>query len=441
MKLVHWLTSLALLTASFDILLALSVGGTIRFAQIMLLCLIILGFAKVLDSRRLLWPRGGYAITAWCLLQVPLLTQSPNPLLALQPLLLLFFMVAGLFAMLQLYGRSTLIEPLMRIYLISFVFVATFGAIQFLVPGHPLVVQWIIYGIIPRINGFSFEPSYFATYLVMGWIMLIDLRLAGARIAARRRWYWAVWLISAVLFFSTSKTAWLLMIGEALARVLPIVFRLGQRQFRRLREGSFLVPLPSAPLVLGTIAAVCVTFALLTTVSRFIDLNRFLSGTGLNGTPAHSLNDRVGGFLVTWKLVQDHFWIGLGMGGVNESVAAALGHNVTSLAEMHTYWGFPVPLDVFAASGFWCFLPFLWFFIAITHGESRLIRTHWNDERAKWLHALVRAMIFEWLALLADQNLLRLYFWFHVTMVVIVGYNLRYSNAEERIPAESLVIA
>ena len=133
--------------------------------------------------------------------------------------------------------------------------------------------------------------------------------------------------------------------------------------------------------------------------------------------------------------------IGLGMGGVNESVAAALGHNVTSLAEMHTYWGFPVPLDVFAASGFWCFLPFLWFFIAITHGESRLIRTHWNDERAKWLHALVRAMIFEWLALLADQNLLRLYFWFHVTMVVIVGYNLRYSNAEERIPAESLVIA
>jgi hypothetical protein len=444
MKLVHWLTSLALLTASFDVILALSIGGTVRFAQLMLLGIIVCGFARMFQTRTILWPRGGYALASWCFLQALLITQSLNPVVSLYPFFQLMFLVAGIFAVVQLYGRSDLIPQLMRVYLISFVFVAGWGAIQFMLPilhlGKPLIVQWIIGGIIPRINGFSFEPSYFATYLVMGWIMLVDLRVSKARMTFGRRWTYYLILVSAVLFFSTSKTAWLLMIVEGLARLLPRVFDLLRRQFKALRSGSTIIPVPRMRIVVLSIVFLVSGFVFLSAVSQFIDLNRFLAGTGLNGTAAHSLNDRLGGFAVTTELIEQHFWIGRSLGGVNEGMAALLGGRVETFADLHRYWGFPVPLDVIAASGFWCFIPFLWFFYRITGGESKLIRSHWNDERAKWLHALIRALIFEWLALLADQNLLRIYLWFHVTMVVVVGYNLRYSNAGE-LPAESLVPA
>lgn len=444
MKLAHWLTSLALLTASCDIILAFNLVGTVRFAQVMMACVLICAFAQVLQARTVLWPRGGYALALWCLLQGVLISQSSAISVSLELYVLLVFTIAGVYAVLQIYGRSEMTASLMRMYLASFVVVSAFGAVQFVSPalhlGQPLIAQWIRHGLVPRINGFSYEPSYFATYLVMGWITLIDLRSSKARLTRGRQWLCYLILVSVVLFLSTSKTAWLLMLAEGLARLAPRAWFLVQRQFLRLRVGSLQFPLPRPRVILAICLIAAFTFLFLAGVNQFIDLNRFLVGTGLNGTPAHSLNDRVNGYNATLRVIEQHFWIGRSLGGVSGAVAALYGHSVNNIGELRIYWGYPVPLDVFAASGFWGFIPFLWFFVAITGGERKLIREHWSDERAKWLRALIRALIFEWLALLADQNLMRIYLWFHVTMVVVVGYNLRYTHPEPS-PAESLAIA
>jgi hypothetical protein len=40
-------------------------------------------------------------------------------------------------------------------------------------------------------------------------------------------------------------------------------------------------------------------------------------------------------------------------------------------------------------------------------------------------------MIFEWLTLMSDQNLLRIYVWFHIAMVAVVAYNLEFARAPE----------
>ena len=66
-----------------------------------------------------------------------------------------------------------------------------------------------------------------------------------------------------------------------------------------------------------------------------------------------------------------------------------------------------------------------------------MIKARWGDERAKWLHALIRALAIETIALLSDQYLLRVYVWFHVTMIVIVGDNLRYSATSTPLPSAS----
>ena len=438
--------SLALLTASCDIILVVNLVGTVRFAQIMLALVLLLSIGQVVQARTILWPRGGYALAIWCILQALLITQSSAVTVSIELYTLLLFTILGIYAVLQLYGRSTFTTRLMKVYLLSFVLVSAFGAIQFITPslhlGQFLIAQWILHGYIPRINGFSYEPSYFATYLIMGWIMLIDLRVSKARITQGRRWFCYLLLVSAVLFLSTSKTAWILMAVEGLARLAPGFWSLHRKQAARFRAGSLIVPLPRPRMVFLTAVVAGTTVLFLTTVNRFIDLNRFLQGTGINGTAAHSVNDRVQGFHDTLTVIGQHFWIGRSLGGVSGSVAALYGWNVHNIQDLHTFWGYPVPLDVFAASGFWGFLPFLWFFLAITVGERSLIRERWNDERAKWLKALGRALVFEWLALFADQNLLRIYLWFHVTMVVVVGYNLRYSKAgPSAAPAERLAIA
>ena len=96
-------------------------------------------------------------------------------------------------------------------------------------------------------------------------------------------------------------------------------------------------------------------------------------------------------------------------------------------------------LDVFAASGLIGFIPFAIFLWTNTFGAYRFARQYLPSEEAKWLRALARAMILEWVLLLGDQNLFRLYLWFHFSMVTLVMYHLEYGPAAARkvVPADS----
>ncbi len=274
---------------------------------------------------------------------------------------------------------------------------------------------------------------------MMGWIALIDLKVSGLKIVAGRTWTWAIILLSAALVFSTSKTAIIFVVVEGLARLAPVILRMIRNEAARLRVGSLLVRLPRPRIALRVTGVVLTTVMALALASRVVDPSVLLAGTGLGDTAAHSVVDRQAAFIDTVNIIRQHPWVGRSLGGVAASNAVQHGAHVNNVDDLRIYWGSPVPVDVFAASGFFGFIPFLWFFLAITVGEQKLIRAKWNDERAKWLHALIRALIFEWLCLLADNNILRVYFWFHVTMVVVVGYSLRYFKPPQ--PKESLATA
>ena len=262
-----------------------------------------------------------------------------------------------------------------------------------------------------------------------------------ARLTSGRKWIWFGWLLTIVLVCSTSKTAWLGMLLEGLARLVPLLWKLLRVQAVRLRVGSLVTPLPRLRAV-AIVGLVLVLFAgVVGAVSRVVDLNIFLSGSGLNGTAAHSFNDRENRFnetLFTWKLSP---WVGYSFGGVSEAVAALEGKQVVNRDDLKLYQGSPVIIDVLAASGIIGFVPFLWFLAVITLGESRLMREHWSDDRARWLHALIRALAFEGFVLLADQYLFRVYLWIHIAMIVVVGYHLRYATARRELAVETLVAA
>jgi hypothetical protein len=442
---MHWIFAVCLFTASCDIALVFNIGGTLRLAQVLMVVVVVGGLGKIAQSGAILWPKGGMALVIWCAVQLIFFPLSLAPGIGASYNLLLFFTVFGVFAVLQLYGLSDYIESLMRVYLFSYVLMAFFGLFQLVTPslhlGTYFVTEWILHGKIPRINGFCYEPSYYATYMVIGWIMVLDLRISKARITAAPRWKWLTITLAAAMFLSTSRTAWIIMAVEGIARGVPTAYWKLKREFAKLGAGDLRIQRPRVGLLVVGVVLVGVGIAGALKLASIIDPNIFLSGTGLNHTAAHSVTDRSGRSVDTFQVFLNHPWMGQSLTGVAGRVAEMHGHGLTSVDDLRLWWGFPVILEVLAASGIVGVLPFLWFFGTITIGNLGLIRRRWPEERAKWLRALVRALVFECLILLGNQNLLRLYLWFHVTMVVVMAFNLRHWQRSEGHSVTEVVLA
>ncbi len=433
MKIIHWIVAICLFTASWDILGTINVGGTLRLTQILAVLVCIAGLARMAQTGRILWPRGATALALWVFLQLCLLPLSGAASIAAQVLMLLLADIAVALAFVQLYGETSRVDDLMKLYIASFVFVALFGILQIALPivGGPgiLVGQWIIHGRFARINGFTYEPSFFATYMLIGWIMLIDLRFSGARITAGRYGKWATWLVGSSLFLSTSKVGWLFMLLEGALRSLPWVKKFLQSTRGGLRHGHLIVPFPRGRTIFYGCIVLLILGVALRGVFSVINPLSLLNGTGLGGTAAHSLNARTNDMHTTWYVFSSHPWIGHSLGGVAIELAQASGVTITAASELRQFWGFPALLEILAGSGILFFLPFLAFLYTTTIGAYRFASSRWPEEHAKWLRALARAMIFELLILSFDQNLARSYVWYHVGMVLTVMYVLEFSTS------------
>jgi len=439
MKLVHWIFGVCLFTSSCDVILNYNVGGSIRLAQILMIFILLAGAARVFQDGRVLWPRGATALALWVVVQLIFLPFSGILSIGLMFFGLLVYTAVGVLAIIQIYGQSDMIESLMKMYMASFVFIAIFGLFQFLLPlvgiTVPFTAEWYIPGRLARINGFSAEPSYFVTYMVVGWITVIDLRISKARIVEGPFWKWASVILTAAMFCSTSKLGWGIMILELILRFVPPVWRTVKRL---LGTGKILIWVPISRIFAGIAILAVLGFG----TSRYLekmnfDVLNFLSGSGVAGQAGHSLNTRVGDGYDTFAAFEDAPLAGRSMGGTAIYRASRQGIQVTGMAEVRQYWGFPVILDVLLASGAVGVIPFLVFLYTATFGAIRMARRYWPEERAKWLRALARAMIFEWLMLFADQNLFRVYLWFHFTMVILVAYHLEFAPAPQPLIRES----
>ena len=439
MRWVNRLIAICFLTASCDIILNVHIGGSIRLCQAIMVLICLAAVAHSVQYGTVLWARGSSSIALWMLIQLALIPLSGAINVGIQFYVLLLFTVIGVFAIVQLYGTGDNIEFLMKAYMASYVAVAVAGLVQFALPlaGLPsfLVIQWISHGRIARINGFNYEPSYFATYMIMGWVMLVELRNNRAHIASGRWWRLGMILVTVALLLSTSKTAWIMMLLELTLRFSPYVYKGLRSILKGMFAGRIMVLVPGARFLRNAFLVTAVLLVFGVFVSRSVSFaTLFLSGTGLGHQPAHSLNDRTNATNATIAAFKEHPFVGRSLGGVPVYIASRNGVSISTVEQARQFWGFPVLMDVMVASGIFGFIPFLFFMYANTFGALRVARRHWPQERAKWVHALARAMIFEWLTLLADQNLLRVYLWFHIAMVAAVAYHLEFATAPNAIP-------
>jgi len=287
---------LGVLTVSFDILLVWNIGFNIRATQIFQLLPIIVALGFISIGKRVRTPLGFPYLLLWTLF---ILLFIPNTTFLLHSLGYGFWLVFNLFlvfATVNIFRSTSAVLALIKWYLFTIYFVAVFGLIQFTLPllhlGAPLVTQWWIPGVLARINGFSYEPSYFSTYLLMGWVLSIYLIRHRSKLI-RRNYLWIIFVtITLAIVFSGSRMGWLMMILWSMQ--YPVLF------LKRF--------------MLGKINRVYLRYTLvLVLIATFLgggifygvgfDNVRFLwRGMGLAGSPAHSVAGRLSTFSETLQL-------------------------------------------------------------------------------------------------------------------------------------------
>jgi hypothetical protein len=310
----------------------------------------------------------------------------------------------------QLFDTLERIKVLIQWYLAAFLIISVVGVVQ-LVLGvsrlpAPYVQQWIIAGAWPRLNGFSYEPSYYATYLVMGWILCAYLLEKRSTLFPGRLVPITFGASTLALIFATSRLGWATMMIWAVSYVL------------RNRERATLPRFSLAGwlLVFNILALGVAAASVLTAYKSTAIFESVAGGTGLFGTPSHSVNDRQTAMQDTLALVQKSPFLGYSLGGIAAAIGEEKWEDVKTNESAKKREGMSVFVEVLAASGVIGFIPFAIYVLTIFIKPSLLARAV-KGEYAVVLFALLWALGTEILLLQFNQNILRPYLWFHIAVL------------------------
>lgn len=296
-------------------------------------------------------------------------------------------------------------RKLFYLYLLSFNVLAIFGLIQFalaLVGVDFFVAQWWILGKLPRINGLSYEPSYYATYMIIGWSLYLFLYLQGVRRIYHINTMCWLAVITFALVLCSSRMGILIMVLTA-AIVLAAQSLRGLSTHRVEKRYFWLLLL----FLLVIFSAVALAVAYWEYVSFL------LSGTGLFGESGHSVSIRSEAMTDLFKIFYNHPIIGYSLGGV--PYARAELNDVILLSQAHAkeYEGINIFAELLVAGGIIGFSCFIAFIIALIRRPialgTRLIGLHRIDVHITF--ALVGALIIELVILSFNQTILRPYLW------------------------------
>jgi hypothetical protein len=416
--------ALIVLTSSFDIFLVVQAGGNYRLCQIAAPILIVLAILRMVRAGRM-ETLGAKALAIWLIFQIVFIPVTGFWPKSLGYCLWLLLNLGMMFSFVQLFSDNVpALTKLLRWYTFSFAMIAVFGMVQFTLPligyGGPLVAQWWIPGLLPRANGFSYEPSYFATYLLIGFVFVGSLRHARSSLLPSKTLAGIYWLTAAGIVVSSSR------MGIAFVFVDVILYSLKPWSYL-LKD---LVKARVVPRTLKALVPSIVYFALLAPIligaGRFLESDpvialAFLNGTGLADTAAHSVVQREDSLEDTLTVFLQHPIIGRSLGGVSSAIADLHGETIKSFEDSKAFEGMNVFAEALAASGIIGIIPFCCFLVN-TIRKPLLLASHTVPSYATLLRALVRSLVFGWAILQLNQNMLRPYLWVHIAILAAV-YN------------------
>lgn len=413
---------LIVLTSSFDTFLVIEAGGNYRFCQIITSVAILLAVVKAARNAKIT-VLGVFPLFIWLIVQcvfIPATTFWPKSVGYCLWLMLdigLVYSYAHLFS-----DNAKSLVMILRWYTCSFALIAGFGAIQFLLPllgfQGPLVTQWWIPDVLARVNGFSYEPSYFATYLLIGFVFIGSLRRNNSSLLSTSTLRAIHWFTAIGVVLSSSRMGISFMfIDIFLSQLLPWRSFLADSLKLRIAISKLRALVPS--LLSIVFIGVIIAGSSLAIKSNPAIALIFLSGTGISDTAAHSVLQREDALEETITVFLQHPLIGRSLGGVSVAIASLQGERVQSFEASKDFEGMSVFAEALAASGVIGIIPFVCFLITTFRKPLRLARIA-SPFYSILLRALLRSLLFAWAILQFNQNVLRPYLWTHLAILAMV---------------------
>ncbi|MDG7002244.1 MAG: hypothetical protein JRN15_24365 [Nitrososphaerota archaeon] len=394
-------------TVSFDVFGVINVGFAFRLSQICLLVPMGLVLVNPGAIRHRL-PLGFWYLLLWAFSIGLFIPNTGYLLRSVGYFLWLVFDIMMIVTFVLVTRTKGILLFVVKWYLGSFVFVASFGILQFLFAvmhiGDLLVQQWWVPGVLPRVSGFSYEPSYFSTYLLTGWVCLVYLFEAGGLIWSRSQMVAAIIVVSVAMILSSSRMGIAMMVLWTVRYPAKLVARMirGRINLRLLKISA---------MVLSVVFLFIVWFFGILR-HRMFDL--LLQGTGLYGTTAASVYGRLEAFQDVLRVFVKSPIVGYSLGGLSFAIAKLHGVRVGSLLEAKDFEGIGVIPQVLAASGILGFVPFLVYLKHLLQRPLVLGRRLRHSLNGKLLEAFTWGLIYELIILELNQNILRLNLWMHI---------------------------
>lgn len=312
-------------------------------------------------------------------------------------------------------------------FVIAGIVVSIFGILQFMAAiigfgDYFHVQQWWYKGVIARVNGLMYEPSYYALvvfpYVVMSFFLLDNNTLAKKQSVAIRFLFCSS-IIAIIL--SSSRIG---VVGCALTLIVVSLFKfiffknVGYKLSRDiLRVFVFVL------LVIGFFISV-------DKVSEYLKAHEtnprnysqsVLNGIGVDSTANHSVSMRLEALNNTVSLAQNHLVVGVGLGNIANEIAKEKKILSGDTSELKKYEGLVPAIEIAAATGIIGAVLFLsWIFLTGIAGILKKRLTCSSD----YIHvALSLAMLAQFTLMQANQNVLRMYFWTTLFIMMTFYYS------------------
>lgn len=294
------------------------------------------------------------------------------------------------------------LENILRWYVWSFAALAVFGLVQLLTPlfGLPgiLVVEWWFPGRLPRINGLNYEPSYYATYMLAGWVLIDYLRYRKIFLVPRMNFIF--WLVTIAITLSTSRLGWGTMLLWVMIRI-----------YWHIKERGLSVPWK--PVISGATALLLIAIVAQRRYKIELgDLDFLASGLGILGhEEAHSSIGRWERAADTFQVFLRHPIVGVSLGGVATDLGQMQNSLVVDQDAAKDNEGGAVLAEVLGASGAIGFIPFALYMYSLMW---KPIRTADTSRLGNHIKALTWSLVMVFFALQMSLTITRPTFWLQI---------------------------
>lgn len=408
---INFLLISALFLTSGDIAFVVNLGGiTLRLAQV--LQILALGLFAITHFRYpiMLPPAIGYLIFVLAAAGAFVLN-TPFPTRNIGYLVSFSICVLSVIAYSDYYGGSSeRVKLLARWYIISTATIALFGLLQFAagLAGYSLLTsQWLIPHRIARINGISYEPSYFAIYMIGAWGVLAALLEIDYKLFSRRVMWGLLLTITMAMVLSSSRSGIVVMYFAYIFLCITWIIR----RFYGLPLGGWRLFL----MIVGISVPVLILIYLLVAVPDVggLLLSGIWSGNGFAG---HSVDIRSDLSKQTLEIALKHPIVGVGIGGVGPTIAAGQNPLITFEDFLDArVEGLNVVLEVFAGTGFVGGLAFVLYLGFLSMKAVRAFPYRSSD--AAIALGFTMGMIMQFALLMGAQNIIRSYVWAHIAVL------------------------